>query len=289
MSKPPDAFCGKLVYMSENVNVLAVDLGASHGRVIRGVFDGKTIRMETVYDFQNHPMKVGDSYFWDHIAMASNVEEGIKKAGPSLSVGVDAWGHDYIPLSKNGEIIGQMFSYRDSRTDRVAQDVSELVSEEDSYYKTGEGINGIATRVQLYALKKECPDTYEATESIVTVADYINYLLCHEARINETQVSMGGMMDIETRSWSSEILGNLGLKPSFGKIVRCGEVIGKTKDGMNVVAVAAHDTASAFAFLPDYSEDHLILSSGTWALVGIKTRNPIMDEETLRGNVQNYK
>lgn len=272
--------------MSEKINVLAVDLGASHGRVIRGTYDGITIVMETVYDFPNQPVKINDSYFWDHIAMAANVQKGIKEAGPAASVGVDAWGHDYIPVTAGGEIIGQMYSYRDARTDRVAADVAGLLSEEESFYKTGEGINGIATRVQLYALKKEKPETYAAADSIVSVADYINYLLCGVKKVNETQVSMGGMMDIKTRDWSEETLAKLTLKPRWGEIARCGEVLGKTEDGMSVVAVAAHDTASAMAFLPNYRDDHLILSSGTWALVGIKTMDPVMDEETLRGALQ---
>lgn len=268
------------------VCALAVDLGASHGRVIRGSYDGEKLTMETVSDFPNMPVMVNGNCYWDHVALAGNVLKGIEEAGEAISVGVDAWGHDYIPVSRNGELIGQMFCYRDERTERIAPYLAERLPELEGFLATGEGVNPIATRAQLCALKAELPDTYEVTDSILTVADYINYLLCGVRKVNETQVSMGGMLDVTTRSWCSPVLKQLGLRESFGEIARCGKVLGKTPGGMAVVAVAAHDTASALSFLPGYQDDHLLLSSGTWALVGIKEDNPVMTEETLRANLQ---
>lgn len=268
------------------VCALAVDLGASHGRVIRGVYDGEKLRMETVSDFPNMPAIINGEYFWDHVALADNVLKGIKEAGEAVSVGVDAWGHDFIPVSEHGELIGQMYCYRDERTQRIAPYMLENLPELEGFLTTGEGVNAIATRCQLAALKKEKPDTYAAARSILTVADYINYLLCGVKKVNETQVSMGGMLDVQSRDWCRPVLKKLGLRESWGDIARCGEVLGKTPDGLSVVAVAAHDTASALSFLPGYADDHLLLSSGTWALVGIKEDNPVMSEETLRANLQ---
>lgn len=270
----------------KKVCALAVDLGASHGRVIRGIYDGEKLELQTVCDFPNMPVIVNGEYFWDHIALAHNVLKGISEAGEAISVGVDAWGHDYIPVSENGELIGQMYCYRDERTSRIAPYMLEHLPELEGFLATGEGVNAIATRAQLAALKAEKPDTYNAAHSILTVADYINYLLCGVYKVNETQVSMGGMLDVVTRDWCRPIMKKLGLRESWGDIARCGEVLGKTADGKAVVAVAAHDTASALSFLPGYQDDHLLLSSGTWALVGIKENNPIMTEETLRANLQ---
>lgn len=272
--------------MSVQACVLAVDLGASHGRVIRGVFDGEKLKLEPVFDFPNQPAIINGTYYWNHIALAENSLKGIRMAGPALSVGVDAWGHDHIAVSENGEIIGPMYCYRDPRTTRIAEYVAQRLPEFEAFVLTGEGVNGIATRAQLCALKKESPDIYQATAGIITVADYINYLLCGVRKCNETQVSMGGMMDLKTRDWCEPVLEKLGLKTYWGQIARCGEILGKTEEGMSVIAVAAHDTASALSFLPCYREDHLLLSSGTWALVGVKENHPVMTEETMRANLQ---
>lgn len=272
--------------MDKHVRVAAVDLGASHGRVIRGVFDGETLAMEVISDFDNRPVELSGSYYWNHLAMAKNVLEGLEKAGEIASIGVDAWGHDFIPVTGRGDPLGAMYSYRDPRTDRMAAYVRERLKEADAYALTGEAVNPIATRVQLCALMREQPEIYAAANGILFVADYINYLLCGERRCNETQVSMGGLLDLQTRGWCRTVCEKLGLRDDWGRIVRVGETVGKRSDGARVIAVAAHDTASALSFLPGYTDRNLLVSSGTWALVGVKTGAPVMDARALHGDLQ---
>ncbi len=272
--------------MDRPVCALAVDLGASHGRVIRGVYDGSRLTLEAVYDFPNLPVILNGSYYWNHLALADHALKGIQMAGDALSVGVDAWGHDFMAMTEHGDLLGQMFCYRDPRTTRAAEAIAARLPELEAFQLTGEGVNPIATRAQLFAMQTEQPDLYHAAHHIITVADYINYLLCGVQKCNETQVSMGGMMDLETRGWCAPVLERLGLRTDWGEIARCGEILGRTEDGKAVIAVAAHDTASALSFLPQYQDDHLLLSSGTWALVGVRENHPRMDEETLRANLQ---
>ena len=272
--------------MSDKVSIVAVDLGASHGRVIKGIYDGKVLKTETIYDFENYPVQRDGSIYWDHIAIANNVMDGLKKAGKVASIGVDSWGHDYIPVDADGEAIGAMYAYRDERTARMSMYMSERINNRESYMLTGDGGNGISTRVQLCALKNEEPEIYNAANGILFVADYINYLLCGKIKCNETQISMGGLFDINTRSWCKEICDAVKIRDDWGEIARCGEILGETPDGAKIVAVASHDTASAFSFLPQYSEDNLIISSGTWALIGVKTDTPNTGEEAFRNNLQ---
>ena len=60
------------------------------------------------------------------------------------------------------------------------------------------------------------------------------------------------------------------------------EVGGNTK----IVLCASHDTASAFEAI-DVDEESLILSSGTWSLLGIKSPKPIISKESLDANYTN--
>jgi rhamnulokinase len=57
--------------------------------------------------------------------------------------------------------------------------------------------------------------------------------------------------------------------------------------GVPVIAVASHDTASAIAAIPAEGEDWTYISSGTWSLMGIETRHPIISELALRLNFTN--
>jgi len=54
-----------------------------------------------------------------------------------------------------------------------------------------------------------------------------------------------------------------------------------------VVAVAGHDTASAVAAVPAENERFAYLSSGTWSLMGIEVKEPIINDETFSLNFTN--
>ena len=54
-----------------------------------------------------------------------------------------------------------------------------------------------------------------------------------------------------------------------------------------VIAVAGHDTASAVAAVPAKNEEFAYLSSGTWSLMGIETKNAIINEKSYELNFTN--
>jgi rhamnulokinase len=54
-----------------------------------------------------------------------------------------------------------------------------------------------------------------------------------------------------------------------------------------VVAVAAHDTGSAVAAVPTTNEDYVFLSSGTWSLMGVEVKEPIINSKSLEYNFTN--
>jgi rhamnulokinase len=82
----------------------------------------------------------------------------------------------------------------------------------------------------------------------------------------------------------------------FPEVQMPGCVIGSLTDALatetrigkvDVVAVAGHDTASAVAAVPAENERFAYLSSGTWSLMGIETKQPIISEESFRHNFTN--
>ena len=73
---------------------LAIDLGAESGRVMAGLWNGKTIRLEEVHRFPNGPVYLGDSLRWDVVRLWAEIQNGLalasKKYGQAIvSVGAD--------------------------------------------------------------------------------------------------------------------------------------------------------------------------------------------------------
>jgi rhamnulokinase len=56
-----------------------------------------------------------------------------------------------------------------------------------------------------------------------------------------------------------------------------------------VVAVGSHDTASAVAAVPAQEENFAYISSGTWSLVGLELRHPVLTEPSREANFTNER
>lgn len=65
---------------------LAIDMGASSGRHVVGRFDGRLIGLEEVYRFDNGPVDVAGSLYWDLLAQWTHVTEGMHR--PALAMPV---------------------------------------------------------------------------------------------------------------------------------------------------------------------------------------------------------
>ncbi len=54
-----------------------------------------------------------------------------------------------------------------------------------------------------------------------------------------------------------------------------------------VIAPGCHDTASAVAAVPAVDEDFCYISSGTWSLMGVELKQPIVSDKALKYNYTN--
>ena len=110
---------------------LAIDIGASSGRhILSYVEDGK-LKLEEVYRFENGMEEKDGHLTWNYKKLFRNILDGLKeckKLGkiPS-SVGIDTWGVDYALLDKNDEVIGDIFAYRDSRTEEPIKKLHSII------------------------------------------------------------------------------------------------------------------------------------------------------------------
>ena len=77
-----------------NIDVAAVDLGASSGRVVHGRVGPDLLEIETVARFPNGPVERADGLHWDLPALLAHTHDGLRMAGAVASIGVDAWAVD---------------------------------------------------------------------------------------------------------------------------------------------------------------------------------------------------
>ena len=274
----------------------AVDLGATSGRVTRGeIVDGRFVLNE-VHRFVHEPVDAGSGgllWQWDEIV--NEVKIGLKKAmdlGPLDSAGIDSWAVDYGFLTSDDQLIGSVHCYRDSRTDGVLESVTALVGRERIYSTTGIQFLFFNTIYQLVSAIGT-PE-YVSAAKFLLLPDLLNNYLVGSSTLEITNASTTQLLDATSRQWDFDLIEDLNLRTDiFPELHEPGEVLGKISghgsiDGLPIVAVASHDTASAVAGIPlRIDGKSAYISSGTWSLIGVEVDAPITTPLALAENVTN--
>ena len=275
---------------------LAIDLGASSGRHIIGYLKDGEIKLEEVYRFKTEMDDSIDGLVWDIPRIFKEIKNGIKVAFQKYnqieSLSIDTWGVDYVLLNNDKEI-PPFYAYRNERCKKSAEKVRNFLNFEDIYSKTGIQFAAFNTIYQLYDDKEK--GRLENATDYLMLPSYFTYKLTGIKTHEYTDESTGSFLDAKTRHYSFKLLEKLGFdKRFFSRILMPGYEVGSllpevTKEvggNTKVILCASHDTASAFESI-DVDEESLILSSGTWSLLGIKSKEPIISTQSLKANYTN--
>jgi rhamnulokinase len=273
----------------------AVDLGGSSGRVTVGQIKDSKILLTEVHRFKHEPVQSEAGLFWDWQFIVDQVIIGLNAAfdlGPITSVGIDSWAVDYGIINNKGEVIGAPHCYRDGRTDGLMAKLKAELGVEYIYSRTGIQFIFFNTMYQLVAEKSSA--IYLDADKFLMVPDLLNYLLCGAISTEITNASTTQLLNVHTRDWDWEMIEKLGIKKEiFPKINKPGQQMGVINgfgrlDGIKVISVGSHDTASAVAGTPlPASGDSAYISSGTWSLVGLELKNPVTDKKAMEFNITN--
>src|SRR5205807_3145749 len=102
-----------------------------------------------------------------------------KKYGRSLvSVGADTWGVDFVLLSRQGELLGQPFHYRDARTNGMMEKAFRKVPRAEIFAQTGLQFMQLNTLFQLLAVKQATPQLLDQADCLLFMPDFIHWALC---------------------------------------------------------------------------------------------------------------
>lgn len=264
---------------------LACDLGAESGRVMLGsLADGK-LTLEEIHRFPNGPVAINGTLRWDVLRVFDELQAGIRKVGVKVeSLSCDSWGVDYVWLKDNEPLLTAPFHYRDARTYDYEKHFAKVPADA-IFAETGIQFLHFNT---LYQLAADAPWLFKSADRFLLMGDYFNYLFSGVAKAEESLASTTQLYNPRTHNWSQKLL--RGFKFSrkvFSEIVPAGTILGETPDGVKVIATCSHDTGAAVAAVPASGPGWAYLSSGTWSLLGVETKQPIINEKSRQYNFTN--
>ena len=288
--------------MDQKKYFFAVDLGATSGRTIIGNIEGGKFDLEEVTRFPNNLIEQGGHYYWDIYALYFEIIRGLKEVARRglqvTCIGIDTWGVDFVMIGDDGAILRNPRAYRDPITfDAMDDYLKHVISRKELYDVTGIQFLNFNSIFQLYAMRREGNSALKAAQKILFVPDALSWMLTGNEVCEYTIASTSQLLDPRTKQLDERLLASLGLTRSkFGRVVNPGTLIGVLTDEVQrltglgpvpVIAVAGHDTGSAVAAVPAKDEKFAYLSSGTWSLMGIETRDAIISDLSYERNFTN--
>ena len=288
--------------MNKSKCFFAVDLGATSGRTIAGFINDGKVKLEELTRFPNNLIETGGHFYWDIYALYFEIIKGLKlvaRRGLEIeSIGNDTWGVDFVCVGDDGALLRNPVAYRDPYTFGAMEEYFAAAVPKDEVYKaTGIQFMNFNSLFQLYAMKRDGNSALKNAGKILFVPDALSWMLTGEAVCEYTIASTSQLLNPVTKDLDQRLLDSLGLeRAKFGAMVMPGHKTGVLTEEVRrmtglgpvpVIAVAGHDTASAVAAVPAKDERFAYLSSGTWSLMGIETKEPIINELSYERNFTN--
>lgn len=286
--------------MSGDGTVLAVDLGATSGRVMAGRVGPDVLELEQLSRFPNEAVPTPDGLQTDLLALYRGITAGLAEAGrrglQPVSVGVDSWAVDY-GLLRGGRLLAAPMHYRDARCERGVELVHDRVPFAELHAQNGLQFLPFTTVYQLAAEQEQ--GLLDVADRLLMIPDLVACWLGAEAVSEATNASTTGLLTLDSPPvWNEPLLQRLGLPrqvlaPLVPPGTRTGtlaaEVAGRTRldRGVELVAVGSHDTASAVVAVPMTDPRAAWISCGTWGLVGLELDRPVATLEAREAGFTN--
>jgi rhamnulokinase len=280
---------------------LAFDLGAESGRGVLGRLDDSQLRLEVIHRFPNGAVRTLDTLHWDVLHLHGEMLQALRlcaaRYGDLDGIGVDTWGVDFALLGRDGSLLGNPRHYRDPHTEGVMEQALDRVPRREVFRRTGIQFMRFNTLYQLLALQRDHSPLLEVAQTLLFIPDLFHYFFTG-MKVNElTDASTSQMLDPTTKTWAYELVQAFALPAEIlGTLVPPGTVLGPLRStvasetGINaapVIAPAAHDTAAAIAAVPASSAPWAYISSGTWSLMGVELKQPLLTDAALAANFTN--
>ena len=277
---------------------LMIDIGASSGRHMLGHMQNGRIAYEEIHRFT---MNQG-SWKWHPRVLLHDILDGMVKCRQAgkipVSMGIDTFGVDHGLLDKYGEPLDCGAVLRDGEALMRAFEERRysFMDPMELYERTGIPDMAGNNIYQLLSVKERMPSLFGKTASVLPMPDFLNYLLTGVIKSEYTYATTMGLVNLKSHNWDRGVIEAAGLNPDmFNDLTMPGTFVGKLRPELkervgydvDVLQVAAHDTASAYLTASPRDGCSMFISSGTWSLAGAESFEPVVSEESLERNLAN--
>ncbi|MBS1252587.1 MAG: Autoinducer-2 kinase [Anaerolineales bacterium] len=217
--------------------VLTIDAGTGSGRAcVFSVSENRVLAVAACEYPIEHPAP--DRAEWDPDAwwqgLVGAMHEAVavagRPAGDYLGLTATSLRQGFVLLDDAGEPLAPGVLNYDRRGADYVPHIEQQLDIDDVYRLTGHWHAPELTLPKLLWFKHEQPEVWRRAQQLLFVHDWVLYQLCGEAGTNPTMISAAQMADCAARTWSLDLLADLGLQTDvLPAVYEGGERLGELK------------------------------------------------------------
>ncbi len=272
--------------------LLAVDIGAGSGRIMRGIYEQGKLSVQEDARFSNPLMKSPNgTTYWDFEKLAEHLANYLAEAADADSIGFDSFSPDYGIFDSSGKLCHRMLSYHNYFHAEIPEEILRCYSPDELHEMTGNSLSPLSPLVSMYYLQQEDSCASDGRNTLLPLADALAFTVCGEQYTDVTFSFDCGLGNLQG-AWDERLTRFLKAGTDIlPKVLSCGEIVTYTDlpsgKKMAVVNTALHDTASAYYSLRLLAGGQLCMNAGTWFSVGVSAQNPVLTPESKRLGIEN--
>lgn len=283
------------------MSLLGIDVGSSGCKAV--VFDNKgDILAKSVINYWPNTdgvfSEMDADIFWKSVIKVVGDVSKKSKKDEIEALSISSQGETFICVDKSGNCVYPAIMNSDNRATREVDLLNRIFNEEKIYSISGSPLHPMFPLAKILWLKKNKPDIYERTRYFLSAGDYILYKMGFGAISDYSLSSRTQLFDVNKRSWSNEILENVGFgKKKLPDTHQAGIEVGKLnkeiaeilnlKPGV-VVGLGGHDQPCGALGAGVISHGDTVDSAGTYECLAVSSDNPNLSLDSRKYNLNSY-
>lgn len=261
--------------------LLAVDIGAGSGRVIRGSFENNRLTLKEDARFSNPLLTDHEGFtYWDFNRLSEKISDYLLKNGEADSIGFDSFSPDFGIFDRDGKLCHEMLSYHNYFQTPFPEQVLREYSEDDLHNMCGNPPSPIGVLARLCWLQERYAYAADENCTLLPMADALAFTVSGEKYTDFTFSFDCGIGNL-TGEWEERLTRFLKVgKSILPQVLPCGELVGYSRFSTGkrtaVINTALHDTASAYYALKLLADGQLSMNAGTWFSIGVVADSPVL-------------
>lgn len=279
--------------------IVAIDVGGTSGKIAAATYENKKITLRKLINFENPSIINKDAHSVDVVELFRNINNSLRtisQIGKIEAFGIDTWGGSYGYINNKGDLNGDVYNCRDSRTIISFQDTRKILSDWEIYKRTGQRNTRFSVLSHMHKDQLDDNRLLFNSETMLLMPSLLTYLFTGTICCERTMASTTCLADPTGSIWDYFIIDKLNIPRNlFPKIARTGTLNGfvssniRQEIGGNVKVfnTAGHDTAAALAILPVNEHEDCFISIGTTIVIGCITNSPVISIQSLNRGFRN--